>query len=116
MARTELQLEMRKFWHVYAETLSILVAMYPVVEIAEVPYLLSEDADTMGFTPFIDLVRKQHMFNSKDLPKPVYDGETFGPRSVDDEMLSRVKSLVKDGILLCRHQVCCDLRLDLGQN
>ncbi|RVX68300.1 hypothetical protein B0A52_07303 [Exophiala mesophila] len=104
MARTELQLQMRKFWHVYAETLSMLVAIFPIIDIVEVPYLLMEDADTIGFSPFIDLVRKQHMFNSKDMLKPVYDEETFGPRSVDDEMLSRVKSLVKDGILLCRHQ------------
>ena len=111
MARTELQLQMRKFWHVYAETLSMLVAIFPIIDIVEVPYLLMEDADTIGFSPFIDLVRKQHMFNSKDMLKPVYDEETFGPRSVDDEMLSRVKSLVKDGILLCRHQVCHGLEL-----
>lgn len=109
LASLELKVQMRELWQVYAEALSTLVAIYPIVTIAELPYLLTEDADVFGFTPFIDFVGSQRFFDAQGSRKSSHDEKIQGPRSVDDEMLYRIKGLVRDGIFLCRKPVCLPL-------
>lgn len=106
LASETLKVQMREFWLVYAEALSLLTATYSLVDILEIPYLLDEDLDTLGFSPFSDLVQK-NLFYAQDQAKLAYDEVRFGPRSPETEMLYRIKCLVKDGVILCRGQVSC---------
>lgn len=105
LANKLLKVQMREFWLVYAETLSLLVATYPIINIPEIPYLLDEDLDILGFSPFSELVGEQRFCDAQGQAKPGYNESRFGPRSPAKEMLYRIKSLVKDGVLLCRKQV-----------
>ncbi|KAK5052120.1 hypothetical protein LTR84_002924 [Exophiala bonariae] len=99
LANNSMKVQMREFWCVYTEALSLLVVTYPIIDIAEIPYLLDEDVDTLGFSPFPEVLREQRgLANSK------YNEARFGPRSPANEMLYRIKSLVKDAVLLCRRE------------
>lgn len=105
LANKSLKVQMREFWRVYSEALSLLVTTYPIIDIAEIPYLLDEDLDTLGFSPFSATVGEQRFHDAQGQSKPAYSEGRFGPRSSANEMMYRIKSLVKDGVLLCRKQV-----------
>lgn len=107
LASTSLKIQMREFWRVYAEALSLLVATYPIIDIRETPYLLDEDLDTLGFNPFSEFVGEKRFYDVQGRAKPAHDESRFGPRSPENEMLYRIKCLIKDGIFLCRRQVRC---------
>jgi hypothetical protein len=107
LVSNSLKIQMREFWLVYAEALSLLVATYPIIDIPEIPYLLDEDLDTLGFSPFSEFVGEKRFYNVQGQAKPAHDEGRFGPRSLENEMLYRIKCLIKDGIFLCRRQVRC---------
>ncbi|EHY56849.1 hypothetical protein ABEF92_000487 [Exophiala dermatitidis] len=101
-----LQREMATLWRTYAYALSLLRQAFPVItKIPELPYLLDEDGDTLAFSPFSSLVDETRFRGADGRTKPVYGEATVGPRSVQNEMLYRVKCLVKDGLFLCKKEM-----------
>lgn len=107
LANALLKIQMREFWLVYAEALSLLVSTYPIIDIPEIPYLLDEDLDTLGFSAFSEFVGEKRFYDVQGQAKPAHDEGRFGPRSPENEMLYRIKCLIKDGIFLCRRKVRC---------
>lgn len=104
LASETLKVQMREFWLVYAEALSLLAATYSLRDMPELQYLLDEDLDTLGFSPFSDLVQRK-LFYAQGQMKPAHDEIRFGPRSPEIETLYRIKCLVTDGLILCRGEV-----------
>ncbi|KAI9669795.1 MAG: hypothetical protein M1829_005050 [Trizodia sp. TS-e1964] len=96
---TALNVQIKEMWKIYANSLTLLVSTFPVGELPCLPYLLEEDEDTIGFTPF-----------SSDNAKPRYfDGEKLKPKWHDPgvqrchpnvEMLARVREFLKDGLIM----------------
>ncbi|KIX10076.1 uncharacterized protein Z518_01157 [Rhinocladiella mackenziei CBS 650.93] len=96
---------MRELWRIYAEALSLFTSTFSLTKVPELPYMLDEDQDTLAFTPFSDFVRETRFLDAAGQMKPSYDGEAFDPRSSEDEMLYRIKCMVRDGIYLCKRQL-----------
>lgn len=98
LASTELPSQMQQLWYLYAETLNILLQMFPPSE-PEIQYLLKEDGETLGFSGFSQLVRDKRFGRSGQL-KPTYSEATFGPQLLEREMIFRIKEIVRDAVLL----------------
>lgn len=105
-----------RFWKVYAECLTLTGKIFPIQALSSVPYLLDEDADSIGFKPVESDVSKQLLTDpvSKQLkPKPM-QADRLSP---DDEMLARVKDLLIGGLLLVVDPVCMmDEIMDILRN
>ncbi|KAL2408091.1 hypothetical protein ABEF95_002196 [Exophiala dermatitidis] len=98
--------EMATLWRFYAHALSLLRQAFPVIQkTPELPYLLDEDGDTLALSPFSSLVKETRLRGADGRTKPVYGEATVGSRSVENEMLYRVKCLIKDGLFLCKKEM-----------
>lgn len=102
LANISLQVQVAAMWQIYAQALSLLNWAFPVRELPELPYLLDEDRDTLAFSPFSKFVKEKRFLEAGHRPKPVHNGTALGPQSSEDEMLYRVKCLVRDAVYLCK--------------
>ncbi|KIW16737.1 hypothetical protein PV08_03926 [Exophiala spinifera] len=102
LASSSSQTELSELWQIYAQTITLLIQRFAVPTIPDIAYLLEEDQDTLGFTPFQKSIGEERFHDSANDVKPVYSESTFGERSVENEMLYRIKGLVKDGLFLCQ--------------
>ena len=99
-----LNIQVKEMWKVYANSLTLLAATFPVDSLPSVDYLLPEDEETLGFGPFgTDSARSRY-----------YNGEEIKPRSGDvgverqhltTEMLARVRDFLADGVKLALDEV-----------
>lgn len=105
LANKSLGVQVRELWQVYAEALTLLTQTFSIRDIQDIPYLLEEDQDTVAFTAFSQFLRGQRFQDPSDQAKPSYSEVAFGQRSIEKEMLYRIKGLVKDGMYLCRREV-----------
>ncbi|KIW38588.1 uncharacterized protein PV06_09544 [Exophiala oligosperma] len=96
------QTDLREFWQVYALTVTLLIQKFAVPTIGDIAYLLEEDQDTLGFTPFQKSICEERFYDFANSIKPMYSESMFGERSIEKEMLYRMKGLVKDGLMLCQ--------------
>lgn len=88
-----------RFWKIYAECLTQTGKIFPIQSLSGVPYLLDEDADSIGFKPVESDVSKQLL--TDPVSKEVKAKPTLADRlSTDREMLARVKDLLVGGLLL----------------
>ena len=95
-----------ELWAGYALTLTLLVAAFPLHDLPNAPYLLDEDQDIAAFTAFSEKAKERRLLDAAGNLKPsLSEAETAGIKRPEMEMLMRVKDLVKDGVLLCRHPV-----------
>lgn len=94
-----LNIHIKELWSVYCSTLTLLVATFPPEHLVAIDYLLEEDAETVGFTPFRDTT-----YND-----PYTDESGLKPRTTDPgmerqhpniEMLSRFRDLERDAMIL----------------
>ncbi|EXJ83818.1 hypothetical protein A1O1_07445 [Capronia coronata CBS 617.96] len=114
LANKSLKVQIAALWQTYAEALSLLNLTFPVIrELSELSYLLDEDQDTLAFSAFCDFVRRTRFQDSDNRSKSLYDEAAFGPRSMENEFLYRVKCLVKDGLYLCKKDVFGPLTIPL---
>jgi hypothetical protein len=116
LANEDLGTQLQQLFQAYAEALSLLVNHYPTANMPNVPYLLDEDSDTLGFTPFSEALRNVRFRDEQSQTKPTFNEVIHGPRVVEKEMLYRIKCLIVDGVLLCKRPVsnlapCCDTLL-----
>ncbi|KAI1612256.1 EST1-like protein A [Exophiala viscosa] len=104
LANKSLSVQVSELWQAYAEALTLLRQTFSILDVQDIPYLLEEDQDTVAFTAFSECLRRQRFQNSSHQSKPSYSEAVFGQRSVENEMLHRIKGLVKDGMYLCRRE------------
>jgi len=94
-----------RFWQVYTECLTQTGRVFDIQSLSSVPYLLDEDADSIGFKPVESDVSKQLLTDpiSKQLKTKPIQADRL---SADHEMLARVKELFMGGLLLVVDPVC----------
>ncbi|KAK4944449.1 hypothetical protein LTR10_016123 [Elasticomyces elasticus] len=97
LANKALSVQVSELWQAYAEALTLLRQTFSILQVQDISYLLEEDQDTLAFTAFSEYLRGQRFQNSSHQAKPSYSDAAFGQRSVENEMLYRIKGLVKDG-------------------
>jgi hypothetical protein len=105
LSNQSVQVPLEKLWQVYAEALSLLTNAFSILDLPEISYLLDEDQDTVAFTPFNNFVKEKRFCDGTGQIKPAHTDAAFGPRSPDNDMLYRIKCLIKEGVYLCRQQV-----------
>ena len=89
-------------WALYARVLTGFMKSFDVTDLPDIDYLLEEDEDTIGFVPFRTYnVQDRFMYGEK--PKPC--GRLVARHHPTQEMLGRIKDLLRDGIQLVSWKV-----------
>lgn len=104
---TSLHIQIREFWKLYANALSLLASTFDLVNLPEVEYLLEEDEETIGFCPLVNETTRWRYRNAKG-KKPSLQDESVERHHPNDEMLFRVRSFLIDGLELVNGKVCPD--------
>lgn len=91
----------REMWAIYASTLTMLVAAFPVDKLPQpVEYLLEEDAQTVGFKPLRDSETCINYQDENGRLKPFTTDRGVERSHPNIEMMARVRQLLRDGMLL----------------
>ncbi len=93
-------IEIKEFWKRYAEALTWLTTTFEVTELLPVDYLLEEDIDTVAFKPLILGPTTDRYRQSSGNIKHKSGDAHVQRLHPNDEMLARVRDLVKDGVQL----------------
>ncbi|EER27270.1 hypothetical protein D8B26_005826 [Coccidioides posadasii str. Silveira] len=111
-----LGVQIKEFWKIYANTLTLLTSSFSVPDIPYLDYLLQEDRDTLGFSPLMQDGKSPRYVDEQGNIKP----RSIGPASVDRvkaEMLFRVRELVTDGLdLVVRKKIPISLASGYDKN
>lgn len=99
--------QIKEFWKIYANALTLLAATFPVAELPVVDYLLEEDADTLGFKPLInDNTTRRYTSSTEDgyrlKPGSTVKVEQHHPNI---EMLFRIREILTEGLILAMQKV-----------
>lgn len=105
-SREALAGDIQRLWQGYVEMLDLLALTYSPKDLKELEYLLAEDEDALGFKPFADeSVRKSRYLDDTGKPKPLYTDPIIQRRGPRDEMLHRIRGLLKDGMTIAKSTV-----------
>ena len=103
---TSLTVQIKEMWKIYANTLTLLAATFPVSALPSVDYLLDEDEDTLGFKPFNNGRTRRRYFRPEDeKPKLKWHGSGVERHHPNVEMLGRVRDFLTDGLELALDEV-----------
>jgi hypothetical protein len=96
----------QELWQNYAEMLDLLAPIYQLRGERQLQYLLAEDEDALGFKPFADeYVSRSRYFDDFGKPKPRYTDPNVQREEPTEEMLHRIRGIVKDGITIAKSTV-----------
>lgn len=96
---TALHVQIKEFWKIYANTLSLLASTFEVTTLPEVEYLLEEDEETLGFKPLInDATTRRYNLESTAKTKPRTIDPGIERNHPNLEMLYRIREFVIDGL------------------
>jgi hypothetical protein len=101
LANVNLASRMHQLWQLYADILNLFIQLFPFND-TDIQYLLKEDEETLAFSAFTTFVRESRYRVASGGLKSVYNESTFGPRVTTNEMLFRIKAMIKDGAFLLR--------------
>ncbi|KAH8702501.1 hypothetical protein BGW36DRAFT_290343 [Talaromyces proteolyticus] len=94
-----LSVQIKEFWKIYANTLSLLASTFDVTSLPEVDYLLEEDEDTLGFKPLInEATTRRYLLESSVKTKLRTIDPGFERNHPNLEMLYRIREFVIDGL------------------
>jgi len=97
---TSLNVQIKQLWQIYANSLSLLLATFPLQFLPNLDYLLEEDEEILGFRPFALITEEVRNAKSRrHLPKDRREHP-------NQEVLARVLYLIDDGCELCTEEVC----------
>lgn len=106
---TSLNVQIKELWKIYANTLTLLAATFPVSDLPNIEYLLEEDVDTVGFKPFTnDRTWKRYFNDEKQEPrdrKPKWNDRGVERHHPNIEMLGRIRDFLIDGLTLATDEV-----------
>jgi len=107
---TSLNVQIKELWKIYANTLTLLAATFPVSELPNIDYLLEEDVDTLGFKPFTnDRTWKRYFHDERQESrdrKSKWNDRGVGRHHPNVEMLGRIRDFLVDGLTLATDEVC----------
>ena len=103
------------FWHIYAQTVDLMAAVFPVWDLddlGELGYLLEEDVDTIAFKPLED-DKTMKVWRNKQTgtTKPRWSDNGVVQATRDHEMLARIKDLLADGVSLATYEAQAPLKM-----
>ena len=108
---TSLNVQIKELWKIYASTLTLLAATFPVSELPSIEYLLEEDVDTLGFKPFTnDSTWKRYYHDErreKRDRKAKWNDCGVERHHPNVEMLGRIRDFLVDGLTLATNEVSC---------
>ncbi|CRG87105.1 Protein SMG7 [Talaromyces islandicus] len=96
---TVLSVQIKEFWKIYANTLSLLASTFDVTALPEVEYLLEEDEEALGFKPLMNEAtsRRYHLESTaRAKPRTIDPGVERNHPNL--EMLYRIREFVIDGL------------------
>ncbi|KAF2492132.1 hypothetical protein BU16DRAFT_564596 [Lophium mytilinum] len=101
VADTLTEVEVQELWKAYAETLTLLMSVFPIKEIAPLDrvYLLEEDVDTIAFQPLAGDETKDNWYTKGRL-KPRWSDPEIERHHPNEEMVMRVRDLLLAGLVL----------------
>ena len=92
-------------WRIYVSALAALATIYPLKGGKKLNYLLAEDEDTIAFKPFADdLVRSRYLNEAGKLKARSTD-QCVSKDDPVEEMLHRVRQIVRDGLIIAKSTV-----------
>ena len=93
-----------QLWPIYAKAVDVVAAAFPIwdlEELDEVAYMLEEDADTLRFQPLMnERTNKTWCDKQTGAVKSRFSDRGIERATADDEVLSRVKDFLTDGLFL----------------
>lgn len=96
---TALSVQIKEFWKIYANTLSLLASTFDVTALPEVEYLLEEDEEALGFKPLVnDATGRRYYLESAARTKPRTMDRGVERNHPNQEMLYRIREFVIDGL------------------
>ena len=102
-----LNIQIKELWKIYANTLTLLAATFPVTALPSIDYLLEEDEDTLGYKPFNNNTTfRRFRIPGKETLKPKYHDKGIERHHPNVEMLGRVRDFLTDGLELAFDKVC----------
>ena len=94
-----------RFWKTYGRTLDLVTTNFPIwdlEEVAELPYMLEEDAESLSFLPVNEHgnSRNNKMWNDKSAGgfKPRFSEDPTRRAAPTAEMLARIYGFLEDGL------------------
>lgn len=106
---TEFRICLNSLWDAFAACNNEFMAIFPITQLPDIPYLLDEDQDMLHFTPFGPAVSDAYFCTVSGTIKPHRDqvkSLTLVPAERPDyEMMHRIKHLVTLGAHFHRHRV-----------
>lgn len=94
-----LSVQIKEFWKIYANTLTLLTSTFDVPNLPEIDYLLEEDEDTLGFTPLMgEATNRRYMTEYYEGLKPRIGSPGIERIHPNQEMLFRIRDFVIDGL------------------
>ena len=109
---TGLNVHIKEFWKIYANTLTLITSTFDVASLPEVNYLLEEDVDTLGFSPLVTSLTTRRYSGDTDQLKPRPSDSRLPANA---EMLFRIRDFVIDGLDLVANKVCLPSRVVFPQ-
>ena len=95
----------KRFWKIYARSLTCMAAVFPAADLPTVDYLLQEDEDTLGFKPFDSEHARGRYYVKGARSKPKWYELGVKKLDMDDEMLARVRDFLADALVLVVEEV-----------
>lgn len=90
--------QIKEFWKIYANTLSLLASTFDVASLPEIDYLLEEDEDTLGFAPLAKEATARRYMDEKGHEKPRMHDPGVARSHPSVEMSYRIREFVIDGL------------------
>jgi hypothetical protein len=96
---TPLSVQIKEFWKIYANTLTLLASTFDVTRLPEIEYLLEEDEETLGFKPLIqEVTSRRYLLDASGRRKPLILDSGVERNHPNLEMLYRIREFVIDGL------------------
>ncbi|KAJ5182745.1 hypothetical protein N7492_000361 [Penicillium capsulatum] len=100
-----LSIQIKEFWKIYANTLTLLASTFDVVHLPEIDYLLEEDEETLGFAPLDQAATSRRYVGQGGQLKPRVTDPGVERSHPNMENLYRVREFVIDGLELVVRKV-----------
>lgn len=93
-----LSIQIKEFWKIYAETLTLLASTFDVAQLPEVDYLLEDDEESLGFVPLDQAATSRRYIGTNGQIKPRMNDPGVERSHPNMEMLYRIREFVIDGL------------------
>ncbi|KAL9107838.1 MAG: hypothetical protein Q9227_007353 [Pyrenula ochraceoflavens] len=98
-----INVEIKEFWKIYTDSLTLLATTFPNQDSPAVDYLLDEDEDTIAFEPLFNQATGTRYYRSGSTQLKARVGANVERHHPNQEMLSRIRDFIEDGRILTKN-------------